>query len=61
MKPQGLDFFHGWKLLLEIQADGILAGVILQHLLVLKTSSLERPRHDALAQGTLCSAWSQNQ
>lgn len=45
-------FFHGWKLLLEIQADGISVGVILQQLPVLANSILERPRHSALVQGT---------
>lgn len=49
-------FFHGWKSLLEIQAEGIFVGVILLHLPVLTNSILERPRHSALVQGTLCSA-----
>lgn len=61
MKPKGLYFSQGRKLLLEIQADGILAGVIPWHLLVLTKCSLERPRHNALVLGTLCSVWSQNQ
>lgn len=61
MKPRGLDLFHGLKLLSEIQADGFLAGIILWQLVVPTNPSLERPWHNALVQGTFCSAWSQNQ